>query len=369
MQEFDDFAIQLILTIFLLLAGVFTALIIYTIYNRYQKARQEEVLEAASIYVQPLIYSYLEGELSRKQFSDQLRDIYDKIASYRYLNVMIDNMSGEEKEKLKDLLNLYKYKSYFLGKLSTRQPVDLAQACMYFAQKDEADFDAIEKIKPLQHHDYTVVAYAATLALINSPHQDVRDEALGIFLHRKKNASMSVTDIVFKYVEGHKDREKASQNLMKYVANPYVPVGTAVSVIKMFPELGFFNLQEALYKEFTNPARTDYSGRYSSVLIDVLKEFSHPGLGEHIKKQRLWASVFQKVRYSVILWIQQYYESEWDDIILKLAQDSDLEIRIAAQSTLLLSKNVEKLSAKIPEGYQKEWEEVKATGGTRVVII
>lgn len=364
--DFDAIAIPLISAILLILAVLFLLLIGYTIYHRYTLSRAKDQLETSESYVQPLIYQFLDDELTKKEFSDALKKKSDVIAAYRYINTMIDNMSGEEKDKLRDLLGLHKFKAYFTKKLRTKSPVDLAQACMYFAQKNIADFDSINYLKPLQNHSYPVIAYAATLALINSTHQEVRDKALEIFVHRKTNASMAVTDIIFKYVENHKEKDTAARRLMKYASGFYIPAKTAVSIIRMFPELGFYQLTDDLFKEFKQPNRTDYSGMYTATLIDVLHEFAHPEVGDEIIRKKLWKSPFQLMRKSVAFWFHDNFDEKYDDLIVALASDSDLEVRIAAQMAMFNSPRTEFMEMKLNPEFQQEWEDIKKSGGAHV---
>jgi len=359
MAEIDTVALQVVVSVLVVLSVLFVLLIGYTSVNRLILQRREDKFAFSESYIQPLIYEYLYYEITKEDFVNRLRNIYDIIAAYRFLNIMIDNMKGTEHERLKELLDVDRFKKFFLKNLKSKSPVDLAQACMYFAQKKVTDDKALSRLEPLQQHSYAVIVYAATFALINAKGQDKRDQALRVFLNRKDNASMAVTDLVFKYVNKHPSREQAAEMLFELAANPYVPVQTSVSLILMFPELGFYQLADPLFEEFRKKNRTDYNGMYTAALIQVLGEFMHPEVGDYILKEKYWKSTFQQIRLAVSNWLKENYNEKYQPILKHLLADDDLTVRFTVMQVAFEYDIADEMMTYVKEENRSEWDEIK----------
>lgn len=359
MAELDAVALSVVVSVLIVLSVLFVLLIGYTSANRFLIQRQEDRYEFSESYIQPLIYEYLYDEVTKDEFVSRLRNIYDVVVAYRFLNTMIDNMKGPEHERLKELLDVDRFKKFFLKNLKSKSPVDLAQACMYFAQKKVADEKALGRLEPLQQHSYAVIVYAATFAMINAESQEVRDKALRVFLNRKDNASMAVTDLVFKYVNKHHSREKAAETLFHFATNLYVPVQTSVSVIQMFPELGFYQLAEPLFEEFRKKKRADFNGMYTAALIHVLGEFMHPEVGNYILKEKYWKSNFQRIRLSVGTWLKENYSDEYKRVLKDLIRDDDLTVRFITMQVAFEYNIADEVVSCVKVENLTEWDEIK----------
>lgn len=204
--------------------------------------------------------------------------------------------------------------------------------------------------------------YSATLALINSPDEKVRDEAFNAFLERKENASMAVNDIVFKYCGKHENSNTAAAILGVAIQNPNVPVNTASSLIKIIPELGYFQLRDVLLESLDEGHANDDQGTYRATLIEVLNELNDPGTKKYIMANNLWESPYTLVRLAVARWALNQYEPELDGLLEMLSQDQDLEVRINAQKALYKSEKAERIARGFPEDLNTEWEEIKRSG-------
>lgn len=359
----DTYAVVIIAAILVIFTGIFIVLIFYATIHRYILNRRARIDQEADVRIQPLIYSYLDNQIKRKDFSEILCNTYDLAAAYRIISIMIDNLEGEEREKLQDLLELSKFNRYFLRKLRSRRPMHIAQACIYFSHRAVTDKGSVPRLIRLQRHTYNVIAYASTLALVNSVNRQLRDDALLRFLHRSHNASMAVNDIIFKYYGKYQDKEEASEKLVFYVMDPAMPDKTRAAVIAMFPGFGFYQWIETLHELLMSVAKVDPSGILTATLIQVLHELSDENLQQIIQKYRLWNSPFQHVRLQVArVFAADPAEPQPVEVLLELAHDPDLEVRIVAQIALLKTgKSNLPDNAFAPE-ILPEWNEMKQTG-------
>lgn len=238
-----------------------------------------------------------------------------------------------------------------------------------FRKKSKVEKKAVVQLYQLQKHDYPIIAYAATMALINTSKQQIRDRALQTFLQNSSNASMAVNDVVYKYCGLHEDTDQAAHFLMEIVSDQETPVKTASAAIRMFPKLSFHQLTEPLFVMFCSPLSHDQLGQLRATLLNVLNKLSAGGLDREIIRQKLWQSPYQLVRLETARWIYAHPSLPLKEALVALCRDSDLEVRITAQKSLLLHANVDNPRRYIPEEFEQEWKEIKKFGDTNVPIL
>ena len=330
----DDFALIATLVVLYLFLSLFLFLICFVLIHRYLLNRRGEKIEASTERLLPLVYAYADRSISRREFADQLHSRYDVSASFRIIREMIDNLKGEQKTRLKSLLDIPAYKKYFLTSLRSHTKIDIAQACIYFERKNITDRSVIKRLKELQGDSYSVISYSSTLALINATNQTIRNDAVLSFLKRSDSSSMAISDIIFEYVQSHPDPTEAGNLIAAQIEDREIPAENAVSILRLFPELGFYRQVDRLYRLFEEALAHDTKGRLTAALIDVLGEISTRDIAPVIIEKQLWKSPHQCVRLSVAEWIRYHYRPTFDKPLLELASDGDLEVRLAAAPVL-----------------------------------
>ncbi len=361
----EHYAVAIMAILLGVVLAMFLVLIFFAILNRLWHNRGISRKREASESIQPLIYSYLDGSINRSDFAARLKNKHDITATWESIEIMIDNLSGEERKKLQMLLDLPPIKKHFLRKLNSRKPISLAQACVYFSKKTLTDKSIAVRLSVLQEHSYNVIAYAATLALVNTTNQGFRDMALLRFLLRKNNASMAVSDIIFKYYDISDDKEVAAEKLEFFVMNPDIPDKTRAAVIRMFPELGFYQTADTLRDLLQINVKNDPTGELTAALLGVLIDFSDQKLREIVEKHRLWESPSREVRLKVPGVYADIYGEETTRILLGLAHDPELEVRMAAQRQLLKHRPLISESRFEPD-ISTEWRAMKKSGDADV---
>lgn len=362
----ETYAIAVIAAILVIFAGVFLLLLLYTTFHRYIISRQRKRDEQTENRIQPLIFSYLDGQIDAHEFSAQVQKRHELMVAYQNINLMIDNITGDERRKLKALLELPRFKQHFYRKLRSSRPMHVAQACKFFSQKSSIDKKTIRRLTELQQYEYNVIAYASTLALVNSNDRQVRDKALIRFLHREQNASMAVNDIIFKYYEKNTDKEEAAEKLVFYVMDNTIPEKTTAAVLSMFPEFGLYAYTSDLYKMLVRIIPKDKTGILTATLIGVLHQFSDEKIVAKIEDGKLWESPFVNIRLQVTLVLANQQEARYKDILLKLAHDPELEVRIIAQQALLKLGQAEIRDQAFSTEILPEWMEMKRSRGEYV---
>lgn len=364
--DVDSIAIHIIQIVLFVLIALFLTLLVVVLIRRVLLKKWGVSMKDAEEKILPILYEYLDSEITKEEFSQHLTNRFEVISAFKNTNVLIDNFDGEQKAKLKSLLNLNQFNNYFNKSLRSKSTIKIAQACMYFEKKDQTEDSVINRLKTLQYHGYPVIKYAATLALINTDDQDIRDEALRKFILSGDIASMAVNDVVYKYCNLHSDSNRAAEMLFRYISDASTPVSNAEYIVRMIPVLGYYQLSEDLVTFFKFPYQNDKKGLLTSALIDTLSEISDAQLLELVDESKTWRSQHTAVRLSTAKWIQKFYSTDLDPILIALANDPDLDVRINAQMALLQSHEKESLHKKIDEKYQQEWIEIKDKGGSYV---
>lgn len=357
----DEVAIRFILVVLYLFLSLFLYLICFVLIHRFLLNRWEAKIEQSQERMMPYLYSYIDGEMKRKDFANLLNNRFDITASFRDIRLMIDNLEGVQKKRLKSLLDIPAFKKFFIKSLRSTKKIDVAQACIYFERKNITDKSVISRLKQLQHDSYSVISYSSTLALINTTDQQIRDEALNIFLQRENNSTMTVSDVIFEYYNSHPDKEMAGNNLFGKIYDPSIPSDNSVPIVYLLPEFGLYDLANQLFELFKSPVPHDSTGRLTASIIEVLSEFSTHGISPLLKEKKLWASPYQCVRLAVAKWMRENYRAEFDDQLLLLASDRDLEVRVAAQKALLHSKEESRFERVLNPTHLKEWNDIKQT--------
>lgn len=364
--DVDSVAIQVIQIVLFVLFSLFLVLIGVVLIRRVLLKKWAVKMQQAEEKILPILYEYLDSDITKDEFSRQLKNRFEVITAFKNANILIDNFDGEQKVKLRNLLNLNQFNAYFKKGLRSASTIKIAQACMYYEKKDQAEEAVIHRLKTLQFHNYPVIKYGATLALINAGEQDIRDEALKVFIYTDNIASMAVNDVIYKYCNLHKNPNQAANMLFRYASDVATPVSNAEFIIRMIPVLGYYQLADDLVTFFKFPYQNDIKGQLTSALIDTLSEFSDANLLELVPHTKTWRSEHIPVRLSTAKWIQKFYSSDLDPILVVLANDHDLDVRINAQMALLKSHDKLSLHKDIDEKYQQEWIEIKDTGGSYV---
>lgn len=362
----DSIAIQIIQIVLFVLLLLFLILIVIVLIRRVLLKKWGLNMQQAEEKILPILYEYLDNDITKEEFSKHLKNRFEVISAFKNTNTLIDNFDGEQKEKLKNLLDLNQFNNYFKKALRSTSTIRIAQACMYYEKKDQTEDSVIHRLKTLQYHSYPVIKYGSTLALINTEYQDIRDYALEVFIYTENIASMAVNDVIYKYCNLHDKPNLAANTLFHYISDFDTPVSNAEFIVRMIPVLGFYQLADDLVTFFKYPYQNDSKGLLTSALIDALSEISNSNLLDLVDETKTWRSEHIPVRLSSAKWIQKFYSSDLDPILVVLANDHDLDVRINAQMALLKSQDKVILHKKIDEKYQQEWIEIKDTGGSYV---
>lgn len=364
--DVDSVAIQAIQIALFVLISLFLTLIVIVLIRRVLLKKWAEKMQKAEEKILPILYEYLDSDITLDEFAKHLSNRFEVISAFKNTNTLIDNFDGEQKAKLKNLLNLDQFNNYFNKGLRSKSTIKIAQACMYYEKKDQTEDSVIHRLKILQFHNYPVIKYGSTLALINTDDQDIRDEALKVFIYTDNIASMAVNDVIHKYCNLHENPNQAANMLFRYTSDVATPISNAEFIVRMIPVLGYYQLADDLVTFFKFPYQNDIKGQLTSALIDTLSEFSDANLLELVPHTKTWRSEHIPVRLSTAQWIQKFYSSDLDPILVVLANDHDLDVRINAQMALLKSHDKVSLHKNIDEKYQQEWIEIKDTGGSYV---
>lgn len=348
-------------TILWSLVVLFVVLLISVIIRRIILAWRKKKFDESEKKINPLIYEYLDGEISPSDFSTNIETKFDIVTAFRAIDLMIDNLYGEEKEKLESLLELNVFKRYFYRKLQSTDVVNIAQACMYLEKKSVADKGITMRLQDLQYHSYTVVAYASTMALLNNPDSQQRDHALAVFMKRKNNASLALNDIIYEYITSHPDKIAAANELLAFISDKDISSQNSAAAVRVLPELGVYEVIDELVEIFLQPLEHDNKGLLTTAIIEVLQTMADRELNEEFIKKKTWHSPHENVRLATANWLQDNYSPLFEDVILMLVHDNDLEVRISAQKAMLHASNRKNLEKRLDREREQEWIEIKKT--------
>lgn len=326
-QGHAEFLIGLI---FWSLLALFVFLAVFTTVRRRISARNAASISIATSEMEPLLHQYLFGEKHLTDMETELRSRFHIVAAFRLISPMIDNFLGIERERLQQLLEIPAFSRHFERKLRSRRASQQAHACVYYAQRKTYNAQATTVFLKLVEHPYAVLAYSATLALLNHPDLAMRRHGLFRFLARKRNSAMAIHDIVVKYAGQHPDKMLAAQELFDLAMHPSTPPRSAGAMLLLFSELGFFHLIEPLFDALVMPKTKDHSGRRLAALITVLSEMAHPQLLQAILDHKWHESSYRIVQLAVIHAFSQQTSHIPPEVVDAGLLSSDAEIQYLA---------------------------------------
>ncbi|MDX1590877.1 MAG: hypothetical protein R3283_02875 [Balneolaceae bacterium] len=360
---FDEAIIGIIWGVIIVLFLLFIIITLYALIKRRLLAYWQKRLDIAENTILPKIYEYIDGEITEEQFDRFLKNRFDIITAFGNINEMIDNLKGDEKNRLRELLDLPRFKKFYLKKLNSSRTVQIAKACMYFEKKNITDAAVIRKLQKLQHHSYNVIGYSATLALLNTDNQRLRENALKTFLLRSNNSSLTVSDIIYKFYSECDTKQEAAEAIFEQITDDQIPGKHIAPIITMLPELGLYGLATPLYELFRKPIENDDSDLILAAFIRGFNHFSTIDIFPVLKEKETWSSPFDYVRLETANWMKDRYRPEFDDILIRLANDPDKEVRIVSQAALLQSDQAKNALSFLEEKYAEEWKGIKESGG------
>lgn len=285
---YTDFSLNLLWIGSLILFVITCILFVTSIIGRVRNELYERKLQQKKDDLFPYVMEFLEGTFRREQFSDLFSgNSIEYLAFENIIFELLENIEGEEVDKLQRLLTLSEIYDYHCDQLDSRFTYTRMKACSYFSYIKLVNREIIEKIRQDLHHSNQLLAFSAASALMASDEVKFRAEALEAVVVRKRVSGMAILEMLYKFHNTETDQmDEESDYLHTLILTEEAPPENIAVIIRGVSEIGYHGLAPLLnLKLYSNEKRWNHTGVLSA-LIEALGNFYYdeasPGIRVHI---------------------------------------------------------------------------------------
>ncbi len=315
---------------------VTTALVLVTVYLfvtslivRTWQERRARFAAARRDALTPSILAYTLGDSDDLDaVAAQLKVPEDVIPYTDLITDLLNQVQGEETERLRHLMAVPAIRAHFHQKLFKGDESDEAEACMYYAWVDNLTTDETDRLRSILDHGNRLLAHAAATSLVAHPSAAVRVEAVAAMARRERVSRLALLELLYRFHSSRNDQmEEEGALLMALIAQPDLPESHVAILIQAMADIGYVGEAVALYELFEAGYRTD-SDRILEAYCYALGRFGFDPAGERIAGYASHPS--PRVRQAVAKALEALGDAAAIDTLEVLAADTELMVRMAA---------------------------------------
>lgn|GEM_PF-857690 len=355
-------AITIMMVVVLMLAAISAMVLIGALYSRWilnvtkrNRGRKKEKLSECVI-------QFISGDIE----VDEVRQIIHVEEDYRILLEIINDLSskidGPEKERIADLLEMEPIKNYYTSRFYSKNRLEQAKACLYFARQKSFHYSFLPKVLEYTAVDYPMLSYAAAMAVIVHGNEDQKRKALKNQLLNEDLSDQAINDLFVEYqnISDGELKEEVDIIMGFLKENSYSPARTAL-LIKTLGELNYHESAEFLVQKFLSiPAEQEYPD-VPRTLINYMPVFATSENEEEILNRihtDFSVSTFSSVREACAKAMGMFMKDVSKPILMWMLYDKDFYVRFYAAKSLVQFPGVELSSIKPEDMEDKMWNEL-----------
>lgn len=355
MQINLDISLRLLYSSMILLLFLLFMILLVSLYLRWRNQVRESLKAALLEKYYPLIFGFLEDEISIKEISDQFSgrgfeySVFEKL-----VKDIIDEVSGDDKQKLRSLLFIDKLFSYHFKQLNGNRTGGLLKACNYFSYTRLINYKVIIRLKELISHKNRLVAYMAVSALMAS--KSVKNKATGLkkIVSRKKISDMAILELLYEFNNTEKnEKDDEIKYLKEIIEDESVPPDNKSIIILAVEELGYYQLQTYLFKLLHNESEYWQNSEIKGALVVALGKFGYNEAAPYIR-QLVMQTNWSLVKAGVIA-LSNLGGFENLDFLLSQLSDDLQKNEFILRSLLSSGYSQEEIEALFVEPYLSEY--------------
>ena len=356
-EYLDQNAEEIILIVVVLLAFVSALVFLGAIYSRWLLKLSQKESEKIREELSPLVIRYISGDIKYEELKNQLYNLADYKILLKISNELEKDLEGEERKKLKRLLNLKPIREFFTERFETGDALDAARACIYFAKRDKIKSSIIPKLVEKSNSDYPMLAYSAALAVITHGNIEQKELVIKNLLKNPGLSNQAMNDIFNEYqLRSSRDRNAEANLLMKLIESKnYQPVRVGL-MVRTLGELNFYQSASFLLNQYKQ-LDTGSNPMITTALIDVLSRFGMEEILDKIHDQFI-TSEYREVRESAAKAMGVFTKEESVQCLKNLLFDKDFYVRFYAAKSLSNYPDIELENLKVHGMSESDWSEL-----------
>lgn len=339
--QLDTRAMVFIFSVVVILFVLTVYLFFLSVWVRVSNQRTERRIEATKERLYPYILAFLEEGKSRETVSEQIKNDEDMIVFEELVFEYIEQLRGQEFQKLQELLAIPRLYKYRYKLLFSKDTGDRVQACYYFRKLARYTTEVQNRLFYLLESKDQLQAHAAASALLSLSDINIREEAVTKVARFSGLSRMAMLEIMYKFIQMDEDQvEEETEALQRIVQDIYIPEHNTAVIIESIADMGYLMLADFIYDYYLNNTRPDPEGVLRQSLILVLGHFEYLEAADSIAHQQA-GSRFPAIRKACANALGKMQADQHLDVLEQLAHDDEFVVQMEA---------VQALAKIIPEG-------------------
>lgn len=357
-----DSSVELLWIITVILAALTLLLFISSIVARTRHWSHEQLVKTYQNKHYPLILNFLDGECTEEEIEDEFRGQGIEFSVFEEIIFeMLENLEGEDADKLRQLLYLSPIFNYHFQQLNSSDNVERIKACNYFSYVRLVNYKVIKKLQALLSSENKMLVFSAASALMASNDVDIREKALREVAAKVHYSRMALLEMVYNFHNYEEEQmQKEGSALLNLIEDENIPPKSAAVIIEGASEIGYQNLLSFMMAKLESTAKR---WRHPDVLKALIKAQGDYYNAEALPLiKRFVDHSHAEIRKSIAYALGKFGNSESLEVLYKLLHDNDYEVKVVAAKSLY--ENGEDGQAWLQTSYQEEHLNIKSIVNT-----
>lgn len=231
-----------------------------------------------------LILSYLEGDTDIAKVEAYLRRYDHRIPPFTNVCLqLLQELEGKMKRRVEQLLNNDIIAPYFKRKLKANSPGQIIDSLRLYQLCSHPDEDTTETIASFLNYPEQEVAFAASLALMNTGERDLQYQTLRTMCMREESTTIAILELLVLFSEhASDDHDKRGEQILALIKSDELGRRSRMALIKGLGEMGYRNQAAALCNMLDAAIRVDIDSgldrQLAGCLVESLGKLGHPEL-------------------------------------------------------------------------------------------
>lgn len=353
-----DSSVQMLWIITVILAALTLLLFISSIIARTRHWTHEQLVKTYQNKHFPMILEYLEGERTEEEIENKFRGQGIEFSVFEEIIFeMLENLEGEDADKLRQLLYLSPIFDYHFQQLNSSDNVERIKACNYFSYVRLINYKVIKRLQVLLSSENKMLVFSAASALMASSDTDIRKEALRAVAEKSHFSRMALLEMVYKFHNYEEEQMKEEGTaLLNLIDDEAIPPKSAAVIIEGASEIGYQNLLPYLVSKLDS---TTSRWRHPEVLKALIK-----AQGDYYNSEvlllisRFVEHANTEVRKAVAYTLGKFGDKDSLNTLYQMLHDPEYEVKVIAAKGLY--ENGEDGQALLQTSYEEEHLNIKS---------
>lgn len=263
---------------------------------------------------------------------------YQPVLSLLY--ELLDDIEGDESERIRLILGITVFRAYHQKLLSSRNKDNRIAACKYYSHIIDLTDKEYERLEKMLGDSSVLVIHSAASAIMSSPNVIRRIHALAAVSRRKSISRLAILELLNEYHHTDKDQmDEEAEQLLHLIKADHIQTDHLAIIIKGICDIGYVSIIDELYLLIENGFADDRE-LVLEALIYTIGRFQYGIVVDQIL-QKYQDDRRPRIRRACAEMLESLVDPLYGPNLLKLAMDQEFSVRI---------KSVYALAALGPEG-------------------